>query len=80
MFEAVVYFAGPMTTWAGKPQPLEFLARFPSRSKLLACIRAISLYRQLDAERCGWALYQDDVLVENVAATRPTTTGAGGCA
>jgi hypothetical protein len=77
MFEAIIYFAGPMSTWGGKPAELEIIARLPSRFRILARARAVAIHSRLNMGRCGWFINDEQgQAIEHVRATAPTTTGA----
>lgn len=68
MIEAVVYFAGPRSVWADKPDETEVIARFPSRWVWLAHSRALSLHRQLNSGRCGYFVARDGEMIVHVQA------------
>ena len=76
MFEAIVYFAGPATLWARRPQEVEYVARFSSRWSWLAASRASACCSSLNLQRCGWFLLKDGRVVEHVKATVFATGGA----
>lgn len=73
MHEAVVYFAGPATTWARKPQEIEYIARFTTRSAFMARVRAVSCHARLNKDRCGWFIRKDGTVIAHVPAIAPTT-------
>lgn len=65
--EAVVYFAGPLSLWADKPDEREYVARFESRWAWLAHSRALSVYRSLNSGRCGYFVRVNGEFVAHVA-------------
>ena len=71
MYSVVVYFAGPLSAWSGKPHPREIIARRRAPWRWLALARAQALVSQLDAGRCGFVVTRGDDIVESVAARDP---------
>jgi len=71
MYEAVVYFAGPATVWAGKVAEEEIIARQVSPYRFLARAFARSTHASLDPSRCGYAVLQDGLTVEHVEPVIP---------
>jgi len=71
MYEAVIFYAGPLSTWQGKPHPREILARRTSRWRWLAVAKAHSVLASVNSGRCGFVIMRGDELLEHVPASDP---------
>lgn len=78
MFEAVIFFAGPLSTWSGRPHPREILARRTSRWRWLAEAKARSVLAQVDGGRCGLVILRDGEIIEHVPARDPACNPLAG--
>lgn len=65
MYSAVVYFAGPLSLWGGKPHPRETLAHRSSRWRWLALAKAQAVLASVDAGRCGFVLMKDGQVIHH---------------
>lgn len=54
MYEAIIYFLGPLSKWGGKPDEREIIWRRRHRFKFWAMVDARSRCRVLD--KCLWAV------------------------
>lgn len=66
MYKVIIYFAGPMTKWSGKVQDEETIARYRYPWLWLARWIARSTLQNLNAKRCGYAIYRGSAVIENV--------------
>ena len=76
MYEGVVFFYGPLTKFARKVDKREIIARTREVPFIwLARMQARAVHRQLDPQRCGWAVLRDGKAVEQDAEFSPTPSG-----
>lgn len=66
MPESAIYFAGPLTLWATKPDETEVIARFRSRWRIVVLVRALALYKRMDHSKVGWYLSDGDTVLMHV--------------
>lgn len=66
MYKVVVYFASPRTKWAGKIHDEDVIAGYRYRRLWLARWIARSVINNLNAKRCGYAIFRGTELVESV--------------
>jgi hypothetical protein len=59
MYEAVIYFAGHFSLWAGKPHPREIIARRSARWEWLAIAKAQAVLASVDSGRCAFVVMKD---------------------
>lgn len=65
MFHGVLYFAGPRSRWSERIDDTEIIARVaPLPWRWLARRTLLSLFRQMDSTRVGYALLRDDICIE----------------
>jgi hypothetical protein len=65
-YDAVVYFAGPLTKWRKKVAEEEIIARKQSPYRFLARAFARGTHGSLDPKKCGYVLLQDGNILEHV--------------
>lgn len=61
MYEAIIYFEGPLSKWRGQPDEREFIYRRTTRFKGLAISIARGRCRGL--EQCLWCVRQNGVVI-----------------
>lgn len=64
MYSGVVYFAGPRSRWSGRMDDSEVIARVSAPWRWLASLLTLSLFRQLDDSKCGYALMDGGTCLE----------------
>lgn len=64
-FKVAIYFAGPMTKWSGKLQDEEVIARHRYPWLWLARWVGRSTMKNLNANRCGYAIFRGSELIES---------------
>jgi hypothetical protein len=65
MFEVLLFYSGPLSSWSGKPHPREILATRRSRWKWLAIAKGASLLKMLDSGRCGFVVMKGGEIVHS---------------
>jgi dsDNA-binding SOS-regulon protein len=68
MYETIVYFAGPLSVWSGKPHPREIIARRSSRWQWLALVRAQAVLAAVDSGRCGFVVTRNGEVIHHERA------------
>lgn len=63
-YYGVVYFAGPLSRFAGRIDEREVIARIRAPWRWLALVQLLSAHGSLDASKCGYALMRDGVCIE----------------
>lgn len=71
MFEGIIYFRGPRTSWSGKVDEGEVIGRVSSHFKWFTRWLTRSAYAHLDPERCGYLVREGAVTIEHVQARSP---------
>lgn len=64
-FEVVIFFAGPLSLWSGKPHPREVIARRSSRWRWHALALAQSVLAHVDSGRCGYVVMLDGKVIHH---------------
>ncbi|HEY1723955.1 MAG TPA: hypothetical protein VGF89_00925 [Steroidobacteraceae bacterium] len=74
MYEALVYFDGPLSRWSGKPDEREIIWRCERRVRAFAIGAARARARSLTG--CGWIVLRDGVVVAGELPTPTVVPGA----
>lgn len=64
MYSGVLYFAGSKSRWSGRIDESEVIARVSAPWRWLARRLTLSLFRQLDDGKCGYALMDGGACIE----------------
>jgi hypothetical protein len=73
MYRWIVYYISPLTRWNPQAYPSEIIAEGRAPWKWLARAGLLSLYQQLDPNRCAYVLLRGDIEIE---VCRPPLDGA----
>lgn len=66
MYKVLIYFASPRTKWAGKIHDDDVISGYRYRWLFVARWVARSVMSNLNAQRCGYAIFRGSELIESV--------------
>lgn len=64
MHVGIVYYAGPKSRWLGSIDESEIIKRLDTPWAWLTRRATLSIFKQLDSRRCGYALLKDGICIE----------------
>jgi hypothetical protein len=67
-YEVLVYLAGPLSLWSGKPHAREIIARRSSSWRWLAIALGKSVLNAADSGRCGFVVMNGPEVIHNERA------------